>query len=303
MQYVHSSPPQPVKYREECNIMYDRRVVRGNTYAAQVVTQNAQREVERLREEAERTTRREARRRRLESLKPSTPPPVEGRGHMEAQTEEYVELADTSLETDAQVQTEHDLDYDPEPLFVPSKTGHDKETEIPVGELFDFDFEVTPILEVLVGKTLKIAMIEVMEEEELANIQRHQDEFEEMRNAEALEVQRLDAEASRRFAEKQRRVAQEDNRKQQQFELAEKIAARSFAKNYFADLSSFVFDQLEDEGHFVDPVIHEVTDLFLPSLFDKVTDRVDAHHLSLQLADDLIHSALDIKLNALQTSP
>ena len=36
------------------NIMFDRRVVRGNTYAAQVVTQNAQREVERLRQENER---------------------------------------------------------------------------------------------------------------------------------------------------------------------------------------------------------------------------------------------------------
>lgn len=44
--------------------MYDRRVVRGNTYAAQVVTQSAQRESLRLRQEHERRMRLEALRRR-----------------------------------------------------------------------------------------------------------------------------------------------------------------------------------------------------------------------------------------------
>lgn len=46
------------------NIMYDRRVVRGNTYAAQVVTQSAQRETVRLRQDHERHMRLEALRRR-----------------------------------------------------------------------------------------------------------------------------------------------------------------------------------------------------------------------------------------------
>ena len=35
-------------------------------------------------------------------------------------------------------------------------------------QLFDFDLEVRPILEVLVGKTVEQALLEVMEEEELA---------------------------------------------------------------------------------------------------------------------------------------
>lgn len=51
------------------NIMYDRRVVRGNTYAAQVVTQSAQRESSRLRQEHERRMRLEALRRRQVSKK------------------------------------------------------------------------------------------------------------------------------------------------------------------------------------------------------------------------------------------
>jgi len=40
--------------------------------------------------------------------------------------------------------------------------------------LFDFDIEVKPILEVLVGKTVEQALMEVMEEEELASLRAQQ---------------------------------------------------------------------------------------------------------------------------------
>ena len=71
-----------------------------------------------------------------------------------------------------------------------------------VGELFDFDAEVVPILEVLVGKTLETAFYEVLEEEEIEALRRRQAEFEKMRNAELAEVQRLEAEAKRKDDEK-----------------------------------------------------------------------------------------------------
>ena len=41
-------------------------------------------------------------------------------------------------------------------------------------QLFDFDLEVRPLLEVLVGKTVEQALLEVMEEEELASLRRQQ---------------------------------------------------------------------------------------------------------------------------------
>ena len=135
------------------------------------------------------------------------------------------------MESEAVTQTEAILDRPPSPLFIPSKTGVDKETDIPGGDLFDFDIEVKPILEVLVGKTLRVSMMEVMEEAELDAIQRRQMEFEQMRNAELVEVQRLDAEASRRFAEKQRRFTQETDRLRQQCLLGQKVAARAFARS------------------------------------------------------------------------
>ena len=67
-------------------------------------------------------------------------------------------------------------------------------------QLFDFDVEVKPILEVLVGKTVEQSLLEVMEEEELANLRQQQRAFEELRNAELAEQQRLE-EQDRRLRE------------------------------------------------------------------------------------------------------
>lgn len=41
-------------------------------------------------------------------------------------------------------------------------------------QLFDFDLEVKPILEVLIGKTVEQSLLEVMEEEELASLRAQQ---------------------------------------------------------------------------------------------------------------------------------
>lgn len=69
-------------------------------------------------------------------------------------------------------------------------------------QLFDFDIEVKPILEVLVGKTVEQALLEVMEEEELANLRSQQRAFEELRNAELVEQQRLEEQERRHREEK-----------------------------------------------------------------------------------------------------
>ena len=49
-----------------------------------------------------------------------------------------------------------------------------------------------PMLEVLVGKTVEQALLEVMEEEELAMLRSDQLSYREIRNAELVEQQRLE---------------------------------------------------------------------------------------------------------------
>lgn len=69
-------------------------------------------------------------------------------------------------------------------------------------QLFDFDLEVQPILEVLVGKTTEQALAEVAQEEELATLREQQRRYCELRDAELAERQRLAAHDLRLHQEK-----------------------------------------------------------------------------------------------------
>lgn len=62
--------------------------------------------------------------------------------------------------------------------------------------------EVIPILEVLVGKTVEQALIEVLEEEELAALREQQRRFLEIRAAELAETQRLEEQERRLRSER-----------------------------------------------------------------------------------------------------
>lgn len=60
------------------------------------------------------------------------------------------------------------------------------------------------MLQVLVGKTIEQALLEVLEEEELANLRAQQQVFKEIRDAELVEVQRLEERERRLRVEKVR---------------------------------------------------------------------------------------------------
>lgn len=282
------------------NIMFDKRVVRGNTYAAQVLPPSAQAEAERRQIEAEQRARRrefESQTRREDLDIPRTPSPVDGRRHIDVQTENYLEeLSDRVPEVEEATQTEAFMDRPPSPLFIPTKTGLDKETQILPGDLFDFDLEVEPILEVLVGKTLEQGLMEVLEEEELENIRKHQEEFEQVRNAELAEVQRLEEEVKRKEAEKKRRLGQERARVKAEKELREKVAARAFASNYLTNLQKNAFSSLVQEGHFFDPLTAEVEEKFMPWLLSRVDNRLEQESAARAVTDDVLRHTISVGL-------
>lgn len=69
-------------------------------------------------------------------------------------------------------------------------------------QLFDFDVEVEPVLEVLVGKTVEQALIEVLEEEELEALRVQQRRFRELRASEKAEQQRIEGQDKKLREEK-----------------------------------------------------------------------------------------------------
>lgn len=278
------------------NIMYDKRIVRGNTYAQHTLPAGAQPDPLELQRQQESRRRATAKKRAKQQLKPKSPEPVEGRKHMDVQTELYLEeLSDRVEEADVDCQTDAFLDRPPSPLFVPAKSGQDMATQILEGDLFDFDVEVKPILEVLVGKTVEQSLLEVMEEEELSNLRSQQRAFGELRNAELVEQQRLEEQERRHREEKERRMKQQKEILRKERETADKIAARAFAQSYLADLVPSVYGTLSDHGYFYDPVERDVEQGFLPWLMDRVTDQLGKVALGRTVLDGLIRKVVQAR--------
>jgi hypothetical protein len=295
--YAFSAKPRPVEPRQNyrtadsgLNIMADRRVVRGNTYAALVLPRD---------DPAEVAKQREAQRRRLmranaTTKRPGTPEPVLGRKHGDVQTDAYLEeLTERVVEFEAETQTDFLLDRPQSPLFLPAKVGVDCGTQVLGGELFDFDREVEPVLEVLVGKTLEHGIMEVLEEEELASIRRRQALFEQTRHAELLDVQRMEAAEKRREEEKARRLAQEKARNDEQFAVFKKAHSRATARSYLSGLGRKCLDLLESEGLFSDEVQVAVEADFMPWLVNTVVAGLDAARGRQQLVEGSVGKVMD----------
>merc|ERR1719316_1540882 len=212
---------------------------------------------------------REAQRRRLARAnqtkkRAGTPEPMPGRKHMDIQTDSYLEeLTERTVEFEAETQTDFLLDRPPSPLFMPAKIGVDINTQVEDGELFDFDNEVEPVLEVLVGKTLEQSMMEVLEEEELESLRKHQDDFEKRRNAELQEVQRIEAAEKRRHDEMERRMHQQAAQRQQDLSMMRKVVSRSIASAHLSSLKDRALAHLSDAGIFADSMQGAVESKFV----------------------------------------
>lgn len=283
------------------NMMFDPRVVRGNTYRLQQTSSATIPDPLELQRQQEAFRRTQAKKRAEERSRVRTPDAVAGRQNTEVQTELYLEeLTDRVEESHVDTQTDAFLDRPPSPAFIPVKSGIDAWTQILNGELFDFDREVRPLLEVLVGKTLEQALMEVMEEEELARLRQHQTEFDELRNAELVETQRREEAARRAREEKDRRVRQAREAAAKEKETADKVAARAFAKNYIASIVPGVFDSLSRAGYFYDQQEREIEMDFLPWLLSTVEDRLVKQQRARALLDALIQTVVSNRAAAFQ---
>ncbi|XP_066229014.1 radial spoke head protein 3 homolog [Saccopteryx leptura] len=276
------------------NIMYDRRVIRGNTYALHA-TRSHDTDLQRHQWTRKKTFAKKQT--QEQQLRLHTPEPVEGRKHVDVQTELYLEeIADRIIEVDVECQTDAFLDRPPTPLFIPAKTGRDVGTQVLEGELFDFDLEVKPMLEVLVGKVIEQSLLEVLEEEELANLMASQHAYQELRNLELAEVQRLEEQERRHREEKDRRKRQQWEVVQKHKETSRKIAAQAFAQRFVANLLPSVFDSLREGGYFFDPVERDIETGFLPWLMNEVDRTMEQHMVGRTVLDMLIRDAVERQL-------
>ena len=181
----------------------------------------------------------------LEAMGVPLPSGLENEGTM---TTEIKEILPTPETFDMEVQTQDYIDLPQIPLFKPEKRGEDAGTQIEKGDLFDFDVEVEPIINVLTFKTLEEARMEVLEEEEIKEIKRQMQDFEKVRNRELEIVQKLECQTIRKEEEKLRRNEERAIRTQMAKIYQKKLISCVFAKNYLKNIKNNALKDLEENG-------------------------------------------------------
>ncbi|KAK9885623.1 hypothetical protein WA026_012388 [Henosepilachna vigintioctopunctata] len=283
------------------NLMFERRVVRGSNFAQPQIPHLGDGESAAARAAAARRRAAARKKARIQTVRAAelrlgSPPAIKGRKHEPVQTDQYLEeIFITPPVNEMCTQTELFLERPVSPFYVPAKTGVDAETQIYPGDLFDFDMEVQPILEVLVGKTLEQALIEVLEEEELEALKTQQRRFLEIRAAEACEAQRLIEKEKRLQREKEKRLKEYEDGIKIQKQMEERIAASVLMQGYLADLLPSILEGLESEGVLLDNIKQDIDNTFMPWLMKEVTTELEDIVSSRDILSDIVREILENK--------
>jgi hypothetical protein len=227
----------------------------------------------------------------VDFMRVATPEPVAGRVHCTIQTDTYLEdlrRNKHAQEHDFATQTDPENDRPTQPLFIPRSSGDDVATEIEPDALFDFELEVQSVLNVLVEKSLEQSLMEVCEEEELAELAFHQARFQQDKNLALVGLQQAVQRDERRKAERERRKAQESERLAAEKLADERRRAALVAKRLVARMEEDILRKLHEAGHFYDPVKKEVEQVFMPFLMAATADKLDAYRTATEALDDMV---------------
>jgi hypothetical protein len=162
-------------------------------------------------------------------------------------------------------------DRPPTPKYVPLPPGIEVATQIEDGELFDFELEVEPILQVIVGRSLVQATYELIAEDELQTYLAHKKKYEREREFELVNLQRTEAAYQRREDEKKRRLNQVNSKKLRDIETQKKLMSKTFAKFSLSHLKERSINSLFERGFLKDP--HELR--FHKLFYDNYLDSTD----------------------------
>ncbi|KAH8342367.1 hypothetical protein KR059_003227 [Drosophila kikkawai] len=285
-------PPEPYK-----NVMYDRRVIKGSNFGnASLVT-----DVDPFDKAAELRRRNMLRKRTVQCRNQrnvlGTPPPVKGRKHETIQTEKYLEkLVQRPPEFNVDTQTDLFLEKPPTPPFVPAKVGVDVGTEIGDGELFHFDAEAQPIIDVLVDACIEQSMLEVAHEMELESLRRKQEEFLAQREAELAELRRLEAEELRLQAEKERRLRQDKIAKELDEEMQKSVTAAKLLQGHIASLVPEVLENIEPASDAVkkEQLMKSICPWLSAEVAEEVGHIVDSREILTAIIQEIIKQRAEI---------
>ncbi len=162
--------------------------------------------------------------------------------------------------------------------YIPTKTGVDRSTQVDdVRELFDFDAEVTPILEVIVHKTIEQSLFELSAEHELFSLQQAAEGFHAENDRESEWMRGKEVEVIKDSIATKVRIQALELRKRNETTTKALIAGLQMMQQIFPDIVESTFSSNFANGVWQEPERVMVSNEVLPLLLQDVLHRHEAY--------------------------
>lgn len=301
--YTYSSSPKPIKPRKKAaedeeympiNIMADPRVFRGSMYS---IARAIEQEQEQEQQQKQHTAKRQA-----TPVAPVTEVPKPWYSFAPASYAGAVDVSKyleeqprVAVVTAAESQTD-EFKAAPEPApYVPRKTGIDASTSIEdQSELFVFDEEVKPLVEVLVWKTLEQAQFELEAEAELAAIEQAMTEHRHRREQEAAQILRREQETIQEFQKLQATKKTEQDRVKRQLAASEKLACVQCARFLYTHGLKDALTNIHKSGVWTKPQRDVVQEYMMSEVIQSAQTQFEQQMAATTMMQELLEHMVSV---------
>jgi len=180
-------------------------------------------------------------------------------------------------QTNIDVQTDVFKEKPKSPTYVPKKTGRDVYTQVEDNELFNFDREVTPIIDVIVTKTLEQSIIEIEEEQEIHRIKQFKEGYWKRRQEDEQKWKAMLVKELETIASKDKKLEEYRLREEKRIRVLRKVQTYQIAKTYLRDLGFNTLSFLHNNGLYQntqrEELINKVPNFFIDGVIKTLTHR------------------------------
>ena len=159
-------------------------------------------------------------------------------------------------------------------VYAEQKKGVDVETQIWDDDLFDYDVEVEPIINVLVFKTLEQARLEVDEDAEIEAIKIYKEEYRKRKEMEREDWKKQMEEEEERLKQKNEMLKQAREVFNHQETVTKKLQCLHVAKNYLKGILHSSSKSIIEANYWQSEKFNAMHSQFIPIITQKVQGAV-----------------------------
>lgn len=189
------------------------------------------------------------------------------------------------------------------PLKFRGKTGLDMAVQVDSSELFDFDRDVQPLLDVVIDKTVDQALTEIRNEHVLRTLLQHKRALEEVADAERQRIDMMQQKERQRLADKEQLLEQRLIQQRKERALKQKALSIRMAGSFLNNLMEDTLNNLEELSVFRNPMLKDIESNFLPRITRNASNQIDLFRSINRVVDDIIkHTAFQLTADAAKSA-